>query len=267
MFPLSETTSRRGFLKRAGQAGSAALVGFSSSGLAANKKQVRPDRYSTSIRKEGTSYSFSWLHPWRKGSWRRRGQLISVTFTPGNGFPAEQYYEEEFRKRRMIGTKANLVHLAEVDTDPYYDSFICPLVDQITYKAQRIGEDPVWVFLSFVQGFGYVTTDYQKFASEAILQTDGDCSDSSLAFATLVNCYHGKAVRNRKLKKAPPLWGYLFNKKERHVAVGVRNHGQTPRYKGTNWDGYYSCETTGTDYAIGEKTLERASLRLPRPFG
>ena len=108
-----------------------------------------------------------------------------------------------------------------------------------TWNAER----RVNFVLSFVHTLPYtkdITTgydEYYKYATETLVESGGDCEDTSILFASILRGLDFEVA----LISLP-----------RHLAVGVKGNfrGVSFPYKGNR---YYYCETTGaTDWRLGE---------------
>ena len=224
------------------------------------KRLLSFDSYTTRMEVDRGRFRYSWDH---------RGRPISVEFQPAKGFVSSDALRHVMRNLRHSHNRDLMMAMAE--EEPYRRSFIRPLVDAICSKAQRMRIDPVRLLLSFTQGMAYKPEGaYQSWPTEVLLTVHGDCSDTSVLFAALVEQY--QATRVARVGRVP-LWVYLYGiKDDRHMAVGVRPHAGI-RYSGVNWrkkgHRYYFCETTGTGWDIGEKpkdTLLMARVAVPRSW-
>lgn len=122
--------------------------------------------------------------------------------------------------------------------DPFYQN-IRSLASALRGLAQSYCMNEVDLALSFVQALPYQKMGhYQRYAFETYFDGQGDCSDTSVLFAALLQALG---------------YGAVFIKFEDHLAVGVLC---PPDMEGTYWvfNGrrYYYAETTGRGYQIGQ---------------
>ena len=224
---------------------------------------IVPDPYSTVKTVDGTAFRYTWKHD---GRWVNIGFKPARRFTSSGAARKFSTLEHSHNRELMVMMAWN---------DPYKFDFLVPLVAAIVSRAQSIGKDPAALLLSFVQGFSYKDEDgYQSWPTQVLLHAHGDCSDSSVLFAALINIYHKYHVRRVRRSEQTPLWVYLFGVgTDTHMAVGIRRHTNR-MYSGTRWllswggvlRGYYVCETTGTGWKIGQRppgTLEKADVVPP----
>jgi len=127
------------------------------------------------------------------------------------------------------------------------DSTVAEIAGELKSLANNNGFDyyeTVDFALSFVQSLEYTydnvsvgPNDYWRFSVETLVDETGDCEDTSILFASIMEAMGYDAV----LVRLPG-----------HLAVGVLGH---EGYSGTYYiyDGYryYYCETTGTGWTMG----------------
>jgi len=127
------------------------------------------------------------------------------------------------------------------------DSVVVEIANELDSAADNRGYDyyeKVNFVLSFVQSLEYTydnastyANEYWRFSVETLVDETGDCEDTSILFASLMEAMGYDAV----LINVP-----------RHLAVGIWG---TEGYPGTyyNYDGrnYYYCETTAEDWVMG----------------
>ena len=221
------------------------------------KKIIYERAYSTDISRVGSVFSYHWEH---------RGRLTRVHWDVG---PFSVSGAQRHLKNLPHGeNESRFIKMSE--SDPYRKQFIRPLVQAIVRKAAHLDTDPTSMFVSLVQGFHYTPRrNYQSWPTEVFLETEGDCSDTSVALAALLEQYQALDL-NRVGKE--PLWCFLLNDETSHMAVGIRDHGDR-RYSGARWRAtngrrYFVAETTGTGFEIGElpPSLPTAKVVLPRPW-
>jgi len=163
-------------------------------------------------------------------------------------FPKQTYYEYESRSHSL--------YLSEYVTE--YDSYVILLAEKLADAAELEGYnhyETVSFVLSFVQSLRYtsdiVTTgynEYPKYPVETLIDQGGDCEDTSILFAALLESH--PLNYDAVLLEIPADNPY-------HVAVGVWGEEEIDGslYVFQNRD-YYYCETTGSGWEIGEKPPE-----------
>ena len=216
----------------------------------ASKRTLRVDGYVTKKIMEGNFFRYSWIH---------QGQDVSVGFSAGDGFTSSDALRHIIRRLKHTHKKALMVTMAE--KDPYRSLFLDPLVGAILTQAEKMNADPVRLMLSLTQGLPYKPeNEYQAWPTETLINVHGDCSDTSVVFAALLERYH----KTHPEFGRTPLWVFLLG--QTHMAVGVRSHAAV-RYSGTYWtklgEKYFFAETTGTGWDVGQrppKTLDRAEV-------
>lgn len=101
--------------------------------------------------------------------------------------------------------------------------------------------------IDFVQSLPYVPDDvskgyddYSKFILETITEAGGDCEDTSILLASI-------------LEAEPFGYDMVLLAPEGHMAVGIKGSDDLPGYY-WEYDGnkYYYIETTGTGWGIGD---------------
>lgn len=133
-------------------------------------------------------------------------------------------------------------------THPQDDAYIGLLIDKLREVSSERGYDDyqtVEFATTFVQSLPYtadsVTTshdNYPKYPVETLVDNGGDCEDTSILLASLLD---GMG------------YGVVLIGLPDHYAVGVKGgeniHGAYYKYEG---DKYYYIETTGTGWGIGQ---------------
>ena len=158
--------------------------------------------------------------------------------------PLSLYVEYLERPRPQPSYFASWVNLA---TDLGDDSFIQSLTNEI--RAITSGYSDTgrlnWV-ISFVQNLPYTvdseTTpydEYPRYPMETLFDRGGDCEDTSILVAALLDNLGYDVV-------------LLFMEKARHVAVGVDVSNAFGTYYEYGGVRYYYLETTGKDWQVGE---------------
>lgn len=177
--------------------------------------------------------------------------------------PEELYDEYGKRSRAQVYSSSYQAYIP--DYQAYiYDALDDDILQQITDELTRIGaesglsdDEVVSLTLAFVQSLEYtsdsVTTPYDEFPRypvETLVEEGGDCEDTSILFASLVQLLGYDVVM-----LSPPA----------HMAVGVYGEASLP---GTYYehDGrrYYFAETTGEGWTIGQvpETYSSASAQI-----
>ncbi len=153
-------------------------------------------------------------------------------------------------------------------THPYDDEFIDALVNKLNEAAEFKGFneiEKVELAIAFVQGLPYtsdsVTTpfdEYPRYPIETLVDNGGDCEDTSILLASLLNSMG---------------YGSVLIVFPHHIGVGIKGsedrYGTYYEYKG---DRYFYIETTGEGWLIGDLPKEyqntSASLypMLPTPI-
>ena len=159
-------------------------------------------------------------------------------------------------------------YIKMAERDPYRKLFLSPVTEAIVAAAAREGEaDPLFMLLTFVQGMPYKReSDYQSWPTETVIHAHGDCSDTAVLYAALVEQFQARRVST---VGRDPLWVFLRGKcRLGHLAVGLRSRpgrsysGWHYKKNGTKW---FPAETTRTGYKIGDRNcLRRATVLVPR---
>lgn len=192
-----------------------------------------------------------------------------TTLLPLNSACAEQFFTREFKWSYKGSTWTLTSEIPKSLYDEYsqvslqqrtgrgtagYDFLITTqdykmrsIADSLRKAASEKGYgsyDEVSFILAFVQCLPYtsdsVTTghdEYPRFPIETLVDGGGDCEDTSILFATIVRILDYSAILI-----APP----------NHVAVGVLGTSLSGTYYKYNGKNYYYCETTGSNWKIGD---------------
>ena len=161
--------------------------------------RIVPDSYNTLKTVDGRVFRYTWKHD---------GRWVNIGFEPAPRFTSSGA-ARKFATLAHSHNRTLMVRMAMYD--PYKFDFLVPLVETIVSRAQSIAKDPVALLLSFVQGFSYKDEEgYQSWPTEVLLHAHGDCSDSSVLFAALIDIYHKYHVRRVRSSEQVPLWLYLF---------------------------------------------------------
>ncbi len=137
----------------------------------------------------------------------------------------------------------------DMANDPADDRYIDAMVRQINSAAIEEGfteSEKVEFVVAFVQSLPYtedrVSTpwnEYPRYPIETLFDRGGDCEDTSILVAALLDCM-----------------GYdtalLLLYKESHAAVGVSISGVSGSYYTVDGQRYYYLETTGEGFDIGK---------------
>jgi len=167
--------------------------------------------------------------------------------------PKQSYYEYEGRYRTL-----NFEYYV-TENDPYIISLANGLADAARSKGYGSYETVSFV-MAFVQSLPYtsdsVTTsydEYPRYPVETLVDNGGDCEDTSILFAALLEAY--------------PL-GYdavLFLipwDSPNHMAVGVWGSSNLGAYVEHDGREYNYCETTGDGFKIGEIPQEYEGISV-----
>ncbi|MDD9983906.1 MAG: hypothetical protein OXU81_21525 [Gammaproteobacteria bacterium] len=217
--------------------------------------------YTTEVRRRGSRYRYQWLH-------QGRSREIGVSLNPAHFIQSKAIRNLTKNYHHRHGA-SEYIEMAE--RDPYRKSFLSPVVEAIASTAAKDREDPLFMLLTFVQGLPYLEerSGYQAWPTETLINMEGDCSDTAVLYAALLEQYQAKRVA---LVGRKPLWVFLRGKCDRnHLAVGVRSHTGR-RYSGTYYEKsgakWFVAETTGTGWGIGgDNCLELATVIVPRYWG
>ncbi len=112
--------------------------------------------------------------------------------------------------------------------------------------------------IDFVQNLPYVTDDvsrgyddYPKFPTETLVDADGDCEDTAILLASI-------------LQAEPFNYDMILIEPPGHMAAGVYGEDLNGIYYELDGRDYYYIETTGTGWGVGDMPEqyegERASL-------
>jgi hypothetical protein len=132
--------------------------------------------------------------------------------------------------------------------DPYDDELISQITTQLERLAQDsgYGDDEIpYITMAFVQSLPYVSDsvssgydEYPRFPFETLYNGGGDCEDSSILLAALLNDMG---------------YGVVLIELPGHMAVGVKGddalYGSYYEYEGER---YFYLETTNSGWAVGE---------------
>jgi hypothetical protein len=141
-------------------------------------------------------------------------------------------------------------------TQDYYIQILAEKLNETTNSLHYNSFDQVSFILAFVQSLPYasdnVTTgydEYPRFPIETLVDSGGDCEDTSILFATITLILG---------------YGTIYISPPGHYAVGVLGNNLQGSYWTYQNKTYYYCETTGNGFTIGqlpdEFTNAKASL-------
>ena len=176
------------------------------------------------------------------------------SWTWNTDLPADDYYDYKSRPRTY-------------DWPSYItssDPTVNAMANALKVRADEKGFDSfqtVSFVMAFVQCLPYtsdsVTTghnDYPRYPVETLVDNGGDCEDTSILFAAL--------LQNSHLNYDCVLFE-IPNDNPTHMAVGVRGAASVSGSY-VEFDGYhyYYCETTGDGFEIGETPPEYAGVQV-----
>ncbi len=132
-------------------------------------------------------------------------------------------------------------------TEDYYIKMLADKLNQTTTDLGYSSYDQVSFVLAFVQSLPYTSdnvtegyNEYPRFPIETLVDSGGDCEDTSILFATITLIMG---------------YGTVYINPPNHYAVGILGDN----LKGTYWEypsgsnrTYYYCETTGDNFKIGQ---------------
>ena len=138
------------------------------------------------------------------------------------------------------------IYVTHPSDDAYLGKLIAKLQDTAAAEGYSAFET-VSFAAAFVQSLPYVTDnvstgfdEYPRYPVETLVDNGGDCEDTSILMAALVNGIGYGVVM-------------LYFKEEEHVAVGVKGgEGMSGTYWEYNGDKYYYLETTGENWDLGQ---------------
>jgi len=139
-------------------------------------------------------------------------------------------------------------------SDMYDDQYLKTLVDEFERFTTKGGGDDVDTInhmMSFVQNLEYTKdrvgtgyNEYPKYPVETLVDKGGDCEDTCILFASLLNQFDYGSV-------------LLIFREQRHMAVGVKGKSGLPgTYFEHQGNRYYYVETTETGWNLGKAPKE-----------
>jgi hypothetical protein len=183
---------------------------------------------------------FGWEYGGKSYTWNMTVTEASYNHFRGLERPVRRYQENGIWRVQP----AYDMYVSNPDDDPFIGVLAQALLDQA--RREGFSDDESLSFaLAFVQGLPWtsdsVTTgfdEYPRFPVETLVEGGGDCEDTVVLYASLV-----QAMGYGAILVSPP----------GHMGAGV---AAAPGFPGTvyRWDGqdYAYAETTGTGYAIGD---------------
>jgi hypothetical protein len=129
------------------------------------------------------------------------------------------------------------------------DSYVVSIANALDSKASQMGYndyETVSFIMAFIQSLPYtkdsVTTgldEYPRYPVETLVDNGGDCEDTSILLAAIVEALNYDAV-------------LLYMESISHMATGIwGSSGISGSYYTHDSRNYYYCETTGDGFAIG----------------
>ena len=213
--------------------------------------QLMSPRFAISKSSNGRTFTYSWGHLHSiTGSFHR----IEISFEKHNNLTEGQMMRKLVN--RMSHRESDQHYLTMATTAPYRRTFLRPLVQGIMQAADALEDHPVPLILSLVQSIAYRCEDgYQSWPVECLLQLHADCSDASVCAAALLEELHWLQRKEVDWDRVP-LWVFLQNEQERHMAIAVRLPDRHAIKDGffimDRGRKYFVAETTWTGWRIGE---------------
>lgn len=210
------------------------------SGLAAAGTESAHDGH-TPVPVDGNYHlTFKWAFSGRDYTWTMDIPVTAYNYFHGLERPV-RYYQDGHSLRAQQAYDV-------VVSDPNDDAYIGQLANTLLVVARQDGlssDQTLSLALAFVQSLPYtsdrVTTgfdEYSRYPLETLVDGGGDCEDSAILYASLVQAMgYGAVLIN------PP--GHVAV----GVAVGPEVSGASYQYNGTR---YVYAETTGDGWTIGE---------------
>ena len=129
-------------------------------------------------------------------------------------------------------------------TDDYYLESVAEKLQEAATGEGYESFDEVSFVLAFVQSLDYTSDnvtsgydEYPRFPLETLVDSGGDCEDTSILFATLTLIMG---------------YGTVYLNSPTHYAVGILGDDLSGYYWTYNDQLYYYCETTGEGWKIGD---------------
>ncbi|ABR55501.1 conserved hypothetical protein [Methanococcus vannielii SB] len=171
----------------------------------------------------------------------------------------------EYYSNKPHNREDNYAQYALSDYDKTYLNYMVQSFKEVSKQKNYSDYDTVLFIISFVQSLEYASDDvttgydeYPRYPIETLVNIGGDCEDTSILAAALLNELGYDVV----LLELP-----------RHMAIGIRGgkgiYGTYYQYNGNN---YYYLETTGKNWDIGEipeeyfgkNAIVRPLIQIPR---
>ena len=219
-----------------------------------NFGQILPEQHPLRLMPSGgNNYLCEWFHS------RTPQGRVSVEFST-DGFSKGGVA----LKMRQLPHKHGKKFYLRMIHDPFRKGLFRPLVQAVTQYAEKHGADPIDLLLSLAQSCQYQHQNtYQCWPSESLVNEAGDCSDTAVLFACLVDTYD--EMYGDRLDQ--PLWCFLHS--PNHLSVGVREKKGGPAYSGVGWKysgfTYFHCETTARTEIGAATDFKTARVWPPTP--
>lgn len=141
-------------------------------------------------------------------------------------FTNQRGYNSDYRKRQFNDPGRNIIHT---------------VAQFLKDRSEENGYDTGEFILHFVQALRYDDNNHQieRFPSETLIDYAGDCSDTALLYASLMQEINISNI-------------LLQYKQGNHLAVGIWSNDRNGTYYPYIGRKYYYCETTGSGFAFGE---------------
>ena len=144
-------------------------------------KKVNPEKCGLGQNAQGGGRVFTWCHATEEVP----DMMIAVA-----AVPAPRKVAARVEKRRLKHSHDRINYMAMVDQEPFRP-FFHRLAFQIYQEAKKKNLDPAEVYLSFAQAIDYQHIGrVAQWPSETLLLSEaGDCNDTSLVLAILLDWY------------------------------------------------------------------------------
>lgn len=204
--------------------------------------EAPPPTRSETVQPEAPSCTRADWHC-RVFTWMYEGQeyTLALELDPV-AYQAYRDQDKPYRHREENGSTWKIPAYDAYVTDPRDDAWLGALAARLAEMAgDRSPVDQLSFVLAFVQSLPYTPDDistgydeYPRFPLETLVDSGGDCEDSSILFASLA-----QALNFSVILISPP----------EHMAVGVAV--DTPQFYEYQGRHYAYAETTGDDWPMG----------------